>query len=1031
MIKFLIHRPIAVIMSFLALVILGAVTLQRIPVSLLPDVQIPRVSVLLDHPPYDTRQFQEVLTERFIRQLRQCTRLKDLHAETRDGHAEITLAFEYGISTDLASIEVNDIIDRMMDQLPEDMPRPRVIKASVTDVPAFYLNVTLNKEYQAPGRFGELSEMADLVLRKRLEHIEEVAFVDLTGAAQMEVAILPEEQKLRALNIDPQSLESTFRENNLDFGAIQVEQGHYRYNVQFESDLYTVEEIRELYLDVEGKLVQLKDIATVKKRPAMAEGLFLSNGQPSISMAVIKQPDARMDELKEAVQKNLERMEAEFPQLLFQMSQDQTKLLDQTIENLGWSLLMGLLLSVLVVFTFLSSTRLPWLIALSLPVSLMITLLGFGLLGVSINVVSLSGLILGIGIMIDNSIIVIDNISQHWARTQNLATACIEGTLEVVKPLLSSTLTTTAVFVPLVFLSGVAGGFFGDQALAVSLGLGISLLVSISLLPTLYYLLNRKGSPRHLDAGRFQLMKFLEKGYQIGWKWMFRHKLASVLGFGTIAVLAILLTYSFDKEQFPAVHTTETVLEIKWNENLELATLEDRVRVLMQTVSDELEQYNAWVGLQDYFLNKTYDVKPNETSIYLRAKSEQALAAMQTKLGQMIGTLSGRATYAFSPSETIFQHAFGSELHDFELRIYPQLIHEQAEDISEWLAGVETQKEHFPGRDDALKERSRLPLETYLSLRFHADKLKLYDINLPQVASVLRAKLNGFQIGALNLSSQVVPVLVGSQQVSDLEKVLNETTVRNARGRQIPVRKLVQLSFKKGFSQLDTDMQGAFIPVGIDLAAGQKEEAEHFFSRYLKESGLPVKYAFAGQLYEAEEVLNELMGVLLVSLLLLYFILTAQFESLLQPLIILAEIPIALGGAWALLYLFGQSLNIMSGIGVIVMTGIIINDSILKIDTFNRLRREQPTLDLNTLIKLGGARRLRPVLMTSVTTILALVPFLFGSGLGAELQRPLALAIIGGLGVGTLVSLYFIPLVYWSIYRQSHQKSGAVQHALT
>ncbi|GAO30658.1 efflux RND transporter permease subunit [Geofilum rubicundum] len=494
MIKFLIHRPIAVIMTFVAILTLGLVASGLLPVSLMPDIDIPEITIQVNRPGESARQVEEGIVAPMRYHLMQVPHLDDVVSESRDGRALIRLRFSFGADINYAFIDVNEKVDAAMRNLPPEMERPAIIKASASDLPVFYIN--LWKEGADETEFMELSDLARSVMIKRLEQLPEVAMVDVTGHLEPELYIEPNEPLLKSLGLTHRHITHALEENNLSLGSLQVADGQYLFNIRFSNALRTVEDVKNIRLRVGPRLMKLQELATIGIRSRQQEGAFLTGAEPALSMAVIKQSDARMDDLKNSVHEMLNRFERDYAGVKYQIIRDQTALLDHSISNLKVNLIFGGALAFLILFFFLKDARAPWLIGISIPAALIISLLFFHLVGISINIISLSGLILGVGMMIDNSIIVIDNITQHTERGESLARACIKGTNEIFRPLISSVLTTCAVFIPLIFLSGISGALFYDQALSVAIGLVSSLIVSITLIPVLYHLFSVRAEKR-------------------------------------------------------------------------------------------------------------------------------------------------------------------------------------------------------------------------------------------------------------------------------------------------------------------------------------------------------------------------------------------------------------------------------------------------------------------------------------------------------------------------------------------------------
>ena len=557
MIKFLIQRPIAVLMAFTAFFIVGMVTYFTLPVSLLPDIAIPEITVQVSAANTSARELENTVVKQIRQQLLQVANLKDMTSETRDGSGMIRLSFDFGTNTDLAFIEVNEKIDGAMNYLPKNTERPKVIKASATDIPVFYLNLTLkNDSAYAPTdqqAFLNLCEFSESVIKRRIEQLPEVAMVDVTGLLDRQLQIVPDMDKMVQRGLSVSDIEAALSRNNVEPGSMTVRDGYYEYNIKFSTLLRTAEDVENIYLSKEGRIIQLKEFCRVAITPIKERGVSVSNGKRAVTLAIIKQADENMDNMKTALTKTMNYFKRVYPDIDFTITRNQTELLDYTISNLQQNLSLGFVFICIVAVLFLGDIKSPFIIGLSMVVSIVICFLFFYLFKMSLNIISLSGLILALGMMIDSSIIVTENISQYRERGYTLRRACITGTSEVVTPMLSSSLTTIAVFVPLIFMSGIAGAIFYDQAFSVTVGLMVSYFTGIMLLPVLYMLIYRTG----LATRKWKWLSIkinnpikehtLDRFYDKGVDWVFSHKTFSVLFCIISLPLCVFFFYFIDK----------------------------------------------------------------------------------------------------------------------------------------------------------------------------------------------------------------------------------------------------------------------------------------------------------------------------------------------------------------------------------------------------------------------------------------------------------------------------------------------------
>ena len=1018
MIKFLLQRPIAVIMVFVGFVVIGMITFTTLPVSLLPDIPIPEITIQITGDNTSARELENTVVKPIRQQLMQVGKLRDIRSETRDGTAIVRLKFDYGTDTDLAFIEVNEKIDGSMNRLPRNINRPRVIKASATDIPVFYLNLSLkdDKVYSDTDeqKFIELSVFADNIVKRRIEQLSEVAMVDITGVMHEHIRIVPNMNYLETTNIKLSDIERVLASNNIEPGSMVVRDGYYEYNIKFSSILRTVEDVENIYFRKGERLFKLKDLAKVEIVKEQETGLSTINGKRAITLGVIKQADETMENLKVSLNSTLSDMEKSYPDVEFTVNRNQTELLDYTINNLKGNLSIGFLLIFIVALLFLGDAKSPIVIGISMLSALIISFVFFYLFNQSLNIISLSGMILALGMMIDSAIIVTDIITQHREKGLSLMDACIKGTNEVITPILSSTFTTIAVFLPLVFLSGIAGAIFFDQAFAVSVGLLVSYFTGIILLPVLYYLVYSQewlNKNRFLERTQRAIDKVTFSWYNKGLRFIFRHKTLSFLSFAITLPLCALLFNVMPKTNMPFLEHTEAVVRVEWNENIHVDENGNRVNKLLQTVEEYTTENSTYVGQQQYLLNKDNALSTSEAELYLRSENGDKIEIVQQKISEWLKRNYPLAVLSFAPPETIFEKIFDTA----EAEIVTELYTSNRQEMPE----ANTIRQLQSDLNKTVGEKTEgVAFDEQFVISVNKESLLRYGVDYSEVQGVLKTAFKDNEIATLRSYQYYLPITLSGKQQS-IDKVLQETLIHTQLSEggeriQIPLKALISVSKGEDVKTIVAGKNGEYIPfVYSDIEAPEKliEKTEQFIA---KDRFWDVQ--FSGSFFSSQKMLSELIVVLFVSILLMYFILAAQFESFAQPLIVLTELPIDIAFALLLLWATGHTLNLMSAIGIVVACGVIINDSILKIDMINELRKQG--VPLMEAIHTAGMKRLRAILMTSLTTVFGMVPLLFTFDMGSELQKPLAIAMIGTMLIGTLVSLFMIPLIYWMIYRK-------------
>lgn len=1033
MIRFLIQRPIAVLMAFTACFILGLVTYFTLPVSLLPDIAIPEITVQVTAENASARELENTMVKPLRQQLIQVAKLEDMRSETRDGAGLIRLSFDYGTNTDLAFIEVNEKIDAAMNFLPKDADRPKVVKASATDIPVFYLYLTLKSDSAyAPTderAFLDLCEFAGNVIRRRIEQLPEVAMVDVTGLLDRELQIVPDPEKMAVLGLSVEDIETVLAQNNVEPGSMTVRDGYYEYNIKFSTLLRTEDDVRDILLRKEGRLIRLGDFCNINTVPARERGVVLSNGKRAVALAVIKQADETMDDLKAAVNETMEHFRRLYPDIEFSVSRNQTELLDYTITNLQQNLSQGFLFICIVAMLFLGDLKSPFIIGLSMLVSLVTGFIFFYLFGMSMNIISLSGLIMALGMMIDNSIIVTENISQYRERGYSLRRACVVGTNEVLTPMISSSLTTIAVFVPLIFMSGIGGALFYDQAFSVTVGQVTSYFTGIMLLPVLYYLVYRTGFRRKKSwLSRVRIPNPLkehtfDRFYDAGVNWVFAHKRPTIVFCVVSVPLCIFMFYFIDKERMPKIDQNELMVRIEWNENIHVDENRRRVEGLMRALKDDVVEQTADVAQQDYLLDREQPLSSSESELYFKTETSEGIAPLQAKITRMLQSDYPQAVVSFAPPETVFE----------------KLFHMGEAEIVAELYARNKQQAPDPGQLRTLEQRLTkaagispvgLAFEDQMDIAILQERLLLYNVSYDEVYRTLRAAFKENEVALLHSYQQYLPIsIVGEDRTVD--EVLQTTLVRTQADEEgkveyIPLSRLIRVSPGEDVKTITAGRNGEYIPFSFYNV----KQPERLMAEVKREADADGRWdtTFSGSFFSNREMLNSLVVILLVSVLLMYFILAAQFESFLQPLIVLLEIPIDIAFALVLLWVCGHTLNLMSAIGLIVTCGVIINDSILKLDAINELRKQGwPLLEA---IHEAGRRRLRPIIMTALTSMCGMVPLLFAFDMGSELQHPFVIGMIGAMVIGTGVSLFIIPLIYWYIYRKDDARKAAARSGI-
>ena len=653
---------------------------------------------------------------------------------------------------------------------------------------------------------------------------------------------------------------------------------------------------------------------------------------------------------------------------------------------------------------FMRDIRSALLVAAAIPVSLLFALVFFRHAGISINIISLSGLLLAVGMMVDNSIILTDNIASRRQRGECLADAVCEGTKDVAAPMLSSVLTTCAVFIPLVFIRGIVGKLFYDQAITIALVLICSWIVTVLALPVYYYLFASGKNVYRLKE------KVPGRGMMIYEKVMSFFMDHQILVWALLPVCAVMCGVCIrfmPRSTLPEISYSDMVMNLEWDGNATLAQSRSRISELVDALpGNEIQQITALVGEQQFMLMHDAVQAHKQATLYFKCVSPAALDKLKEDIESCMTRIWPEAMFEFKAAGNIFDMVFSEKEPVLSARIRPLSPGAfEASSLNELMGMLRAE---FPNNI-----REGIQMKEDVMLVADPELMALYGINAKTLAATLTAALDGNKVLEIVRGSYSLPVVVGSGS-RDLATLISDSFVHVGNA-DIPVASLMRQYYVQNRASITADAGGEYCPVKIETAGADVPALMRSINSSVRSTGR-FDVDFSGQWFSNREMIKDMSFVLAVAVLLLFFILASQFESVLQPLVILFEIVIDIALSLLGLWIAGVTVNLMSLIGLVVECGIVINDSILKIDTINKLRMSG--YDLRSAVFEAGRRRLKSIIMTSLTTILAVCPFLARGSMGADLQYPMSLVIIIGMCVGTFVSLFIVPVYYFGICKR-------------
>ena len=1071
------RRPVAVAMLFLAISLLGVISFLRLPIDLLPDVSYPRLVVYTTYADVAPAEVERLITERIEAQGAAVPGVENVTSVSRNGVSLVTLRFAWGTDMDFAMLNVRERVDNIREVLPETSERPRILRIDPESEPIMVLSVAGGTDLWATKDFVET------VFRRRLEQLDGVAQAAVTGGLDREIQVEVAPDLLASYGLEMEEVAVALDRANYSAPGGSILRGRYRYPLRTLGEFQTVEQIAQVVVgrqrtetaaetaaadQGEGsyRLVRLSDVARVVDGFADRESIARYNGAEAVGLLVYKESGANTVAVADQIEEALGILALEFPEITVDVAYSQAGFISDSISNVVQALVFGGMLAFLVLFFFLRDPRYPFAIALAIPISVVGAFALMDAFGVSLNIMSLGGMALGVGMLVDNSIIVLENIFRHREQGVPSVEASALGGEEVQGAITASTLTTISVFGPIIYIEGVAGELFGDLSLAVAFSLLASLLVALTLLPAMAaHFADRRMTPR-AAPGRVSRPP--------------RRGLLAKIGRGLLWV--VVLPFRL----IAAAFSLGRALAVFWWEGL--AGVSDRVFGPMLTAFDRifkrfadryhqllevsLDHRGRVLAVSGVALAATLvlalaldrdllpDVDQGGFRVRLELSEGTGLEATALVVEEIEGSLRGDPGV-----ETVFsrvgedvrsymesEESSGAHTGALEVRLHRGIatdaVLERVREVEDrfpagavvFEAGQATALGQVLGGGDAdiaVRIRGEDLVESYAYAEAVRERLStLEEIGnvrvgtgrgQPQVqVEILRDVAARHNIDPRLIAEEIERAMRGdlATEFVDFDRKIDVVvrlpdamrfsaeTLETLQIRGVPLRELVSVREAVGPAEIHREDQGRVVTVYADVISGGLDRAIATVEGELATMPPPfdLRVDVGGENEEMRRSFRDLAFAFGLALVLVYMILAAQFESFTHPLIILMSVPLALSGAVLALVLTGQGLNTMSLIGIVILVGIVVNDAIVKVEFINQARARG--IALREAILEAGRVRLRPIIMTTVTTVCGLTPLALGLGRGADLRAPLAIAVIGGLVVATALTLIVVPVVY-------------------
>ena len=1041
------ERRVTIVMLMVAIVLFGMVSLSRLKLNLLPDISYPTVTIRTELTGAAPVEVENLLTKPIEEAVGVIRNVRLVRSVSRSGQSDVTLEFLWGTDMDIAGVDVREKLDILV--LPLEASRPLLLRFDPSSEPIMRLGL-LYKDgadidaASAEARLKALRRLAEDRIKTDLEAEEGTAAVKVSGGLEDEIEIRVDQQKLAQLDISIDEIAARIRAENVNMSGGRLEEADQRFLVRTLNEFQSVDEMRDAIVAyVVDRPVYLRDVATVTRGHKEREAITRVRGRESVELAVYKEGDANTVQVANRIASRLESVNESLPEdIELTTIYDQSKFISASVDDVRNAAILGGIIAIIVLYGFLRDSRATTITGIAIPVSVIGTFLLMYLNDISLNIMSLGGIALAVGMLVDNSIVVLENIVRKREQGEGIIEAAQNGTTEVSSAVVAATLTTIAVFFPMVFISGIAGQLFRDQALTVTFALIFSLLVALTLIPMLAslgagsrYTHDREAAP----PGRFtrgvafvvrlfgavfvgvrwlfwvilwvptwllqRLYRVVAAAYPALLSWSLQHRLAVVTGAVLVFAGTMSLVPRLGTELIPQLSQGEFNVDLRLQPGAPLSET-DRAIQAAQSAAADLDAVAldfSVAGTGNRLDANPVDAGDNTGTLSIalapgagRAEENAVMDAMRDQLARVPGV-----QYEFSrPALMSFASPLQIEISGYDL--------DGLGNVSRTIVQQMSASDRFTDIKTTV-ERGNPEIQ----IVFDQERAATLGLPVRDIANRVVANVRGELATRYTWRDKKIDVLVRSVDTrqSSIDEI-RRLIVNPASDRPVSLDAVADIGVSQGPAEIRRVAQERVAVITANVAYGDLGAAAAEAGRVINRTPMPVGITamVSGQSEEMQESFQSMQFALALAVFLVYLVMASQFESLIHPFVILFTIPLALVGAVLALFVTGTTVNIVALIGVIMLAGIVVNNAIVLVDLINQLRA-QGKERFDAIMEAGKAR-LRPILMTSLTTALGLLPMAIGFGEGAEVRAPMAITVIGGLLVSTLLTLVVIPVVY-------------------
>ena len=1005
-VQFSIRRPVTVTMVFVAISVFGLISYSQLALNLLPEISYPTLTVRTRLEAAAPAEIESLISKSIENAVSVVNNVVRVSSVSKPEVSDVIVEFSWNTQMDFAALDIRERLDLV--NLPLQAEKPILLRYDPSTDPIMRVSVTGSPNLAA------IRYLCEEFVRADIESIAGVAAVRVSGGLEEEILVELDEQLLAGLNLSIQDLTSRLAQENVNLTGGTLKEGEAKYLVRTLNEFETIEEMNEVVVALRaGAPIRLKDIGRVYSGYKERTIITRLNGKESVEIAVFKAADANTVSVAQRVRERLDELQRDYrgkrDPLEFNVVFDQSRFIKQSIDEVLQTAVMGGILAVLVLFVFLRSLKSTLIIALSIPISIVATFFLMYGFNVSLNIMSLSGIALGIGMLVDNSIVVLESIYRYHRMGYGPREAADKGAGEVGQAVMASTMTTICVFAPIVFVEGVAGQLFADQAMTVTFSLGASLLVAIMLIPMLSSLgkdVKRTQEKRKVEKTFFLVpvyLWFLRGALKVRWVAVF---LAILLFGGSLRLLS-----QMGAELIPEISQGEFLVDFQLTPGIPLEETSER----LQEVEGKIQQLN---GVASFYTIVGSGNQTGVSAVEEREHIGQALVRLKP------GLLHEREDAVIDELRMLLQDVPGIDYKFSRPTLFsfktPIEVIVQGYNLNALKVHTERLKdriENVPGLRDLKASTEGGNPEVHI--RFNRRKLASYGMSVSQGASLIRNKVQGeipteFNEGDRKIDIRVRVLEDDRQSLSDLRQMVLQVSGRGP----IRLSSVADVSLEEGPSEIRRIGPQRAAVISGNIYGTDLQSLVSAVEAVLDSFQLPPDFTayVGGQSEERAVAFQSMKFAILLAIFLVYLVMASQFESLVQPFVIMFAIPFAVIGVCLALFITQQVLNVVVLIGAVILAGIVVNNSIVLIDFTNQLRRQGKSKF--EAIQEACAVRVRPILMTTSTTVLALMPMALSWGEGAELRVPLAITVIGGLIVSTLLTLVLVPVLYTLVVRE-------------